>query len=188
MNIREHFSNLDHRQFYGLLISLAALSLVVMVSVLLLPQIKAYQAATKAHHEHPVLPVDSSGLPAMLSQVDSAITARAKLLHGDMANLPIREIEAFVIDRLQGIAWNHDVMLEGVQPVSGETIEAFREILFKLEISGHYDDLFAWLNELRTELGFTVIKEYQMDRVGDSAHDPLLRVQLTLASYRKERP
>lgn len=187
MTFKDYLAKLDNRQYYGLLASVVLLAVVTVVSFILIPNVKAYAAANKASADHPVLPGDSKDLPALLVQRDRTITERTQMLHGDMANLPIREIEAFVIDRLQGIAWNHDVVLQGVKPTSGDTIEAFREILFKLEISGRYEDLFAWLHELRNELGFTVIKEYKMDRVTQTTTDPVLRVQLTIASYRKEK-
>ena len=181
------FQNLDARQFYLVLGGSVLLVAAAVVSLLLMPQLKSYQAAHAANAKLPPVPADAALLQSMLAQRDAAIVERSRALHGDMANLPAREIEAFVIDRLQGIAWNHDVVLESVQPASGETVESFREILFRLELSGRYADLFAWLTELRSELGFIVIKEYRMDRADDADDDPLLRVAMTIASYRKER-
>lgn len=180
------FARLDTRQFYLLLGGAVLLAAAVMVSLLLIPQVKIYRAAKTANAGLPPVPADAAMLQAMLAERDRAITERSRQLHGDMANLPVREIEAFVIDRLQGIAWNHDVVLEGVRPSTGETVEAFREVLFELELSGRYADLFGWLQELRSELGFIVIKEYQMDRATDDDVDPELNVEMTIASYRKE--
>ncbi len=150
---------LDARQFHLLLGGVVLLVAAAMVSLLLLPQVKIYRAAQAANAGLPPVPADAMLLQAMLAQRDNAIAERSRQLHGDMANLPVREIEAFVIDRLQGIAWNHNVSLEGVRPSSGETVESFREVLFKLELKGQYADLYAWLRELRSELGFIVIKE-----------------------------
>lgn len=186
MNIQAFLQRLDNRQFYMLLGGAVLLLVAAAVSVVLIPQYKGYRAALAARAGLPPMPADSEILRSLLTERDAAIEARSRQLHGDMANLPVREIEAFVIDRLQGIAWNHDVVLQGVRPSAGDTIETFREILFNLELSGQYADLFAWLHELRDELGFIVIKEYQMDRVSNVTDDPMLKVQLTIASYRKE--
>ena len=49
-----------------------------------------------------------------------------------------------------------------------------------------YADLYAWLDELRNELGFAVIRDFAIQRaVDDDGGDaPVLRANLTLASYR----
>jgi hypothetical protein len=179
---------LDERQF-SLLLAAAGLIVVALVaSYVTLPQLKANRSASSALAGLPSPPVDAALLASMLDERQAAIAERAQRLHGDMANLPVREIEAFVIDRLQRIAWQHEVTLEGVRPEVGETIDSFRELLFRLELTGRYADLYAWLQDMRAELGFVVIKEYRMRRVGDDSSDPLLAVEVTIASYRKERP
>ncbi|MFK8030343.1 MAG: hypothetical protein AB8G18_08880 [Gammaproteobacteria bacterium] len=186
MNVKEKIDALDNRQFYGLLASGLTLFFAALVSYVLIPQYKSYAAELKAHDALPSMPVDSSQLESILQEKDNEIVKRARLMHGDMASLPIREVEAFVIDRLQKIAWTHSVMLEGVKPEAGDRIEPFSEVLFRLDISGQYADLFEWLQALKKELGFIVIKEYRMSRFTQESTDPVLRVQLTIASYRKE--
>ena len=186
MNLIERLFELDDRRFYGLVGSAVLLVVAAVLSFVLLPQIKNYQLQQKTRASLPAIPNADFDFPQLLNERGLEIEKRAKLLHGDMANLPLREIEAFVIDRVQGIAWNHDVVLEGVKPEGGDSIDSFKEILFKLEISGQYEDLFAWLHELKEELGFIVIKEYEMTRVTKTNVNPVLNVRLTIASYRKE--
>ena len=177
---------LDMRQCYLLLGGVFLLLVVASTSFLTLPAFKEYRSAAEEQASLPPLPADTAELQSMLSEREEAIASRMKTLHGDMANLPLREVESYVIDRLQGIAWNHDVSLQGVRPASGQTVDTFREVLFKLDVEGHYMDLFAWLKELRRELGFIVIKEYRMTSKRSEGDQPVLLVQMTMASYRKE--
>lgn len=179
-------AKLETRQFLLITGGLLALVLATSASFLILPQWNKYRGAVTERGNLPAVPADSAALEAELETMRSMLNQKSKSLHGDMANLPLREVEAYVIDRLQGIAWNHEVALQGVKPGSGGNVNGFREILFKLDLEGRYFDLFAWLQDLRLELGFVVIKEYRMTGVDDKNDDPLLRVEMTVASYRKD--
>ena len=179
-------ARLDERQFVLQLAAGGLILIALATSFVMLPQLKAYRSASAVLNELPQPPLDAALVGSMLNERQAAIDERARRLHGDMANLPAREIEAFVIDRLQRIAWQHEVTLEGVTPADGESVDSFRELLFRLQLTGRYADLYAWLQELRSELGFVVIKEYSMQRRGDEIDDPLLGVEVTIASYRKE--
>ena len=114
--------------------------------------------------------------------------ALRRRLHGDMANLPPKEIEAYIIGRLQAISWRNRVELVGVEPNSGEMIESFREMLFTVRLAGDYFDLYNWLRDLGKELGFVVIKRYQMSPVDRNEEVPRLSAELTIASYRTVEP
>ena len=71
-----------------------------------------------------------------------------------------------------------------VEPRAGERVQMFQESLFEIELYGSYGGLFTWLADVGDDLGFVVIKEYQMRPAEDIAKDPRLHVELTLASYR----
>lgn len=105
-------------------------------------------------------------------------------LYGDMANLPVKQVEAYIIGRLQEIAWSTRVELVSVEPSTGERVQIFQELLFKVQLVGHYGDLYRWLWDVRNELGYVVIKEYSLTRKDDDDSEPLLLADLSLASYR----
>ena len=107
-------------------------------------------------------------------------------LHGDMANLPVREVEAYIVGRLQRISWNNDVELVSVEPAAGERVQVFQEILFNVQLVGEYEVLYHWLWEARNELGFVVVKEYGLVRRDQVDDNPRLLADLSLASYRSE--
>lgn len=178
------FEKMETRQIMLLLGGAALLICTALASALLIPQIQRYRTISSDRAALPP-PADDAELAAMLGARDAEISALSRRLHGEMAGLPPREIESFVIDSLQSIAWRRDVTLQGVRPSTGETVDAFQELVFRLELSGDYYDLFAWLRDLHSELGFVVIKEYRMQRADQNNATPLLKVELTLASYRK---
>ena len=176
--------NADPRQLRlaaaGILLLLAA-ALFVYV---LLPQIKSYRTATENRQVLRKAAQAGEAVSAQLTTLKEEIGTLERRLHGDTANLPPRQLESFVIGRLQNISWSNDVELVGVQPRIGDRVQMFTESLFEIELYGSYRGLFSWLAEVGDDLGFVVIKEYQMRPAEDQPKNPRLHVELTLASYR----
>ncbi|NNF67714.1 MAG: hypothetical protein HKM98_09425 [Gammaproteobacteria bacterium] len=182
--IIERLSALDPRQR-----KLAAIGLVFIVSAVLsiylvLPQVKSYLAKSASRQALLGIATSGAALPQEIAARTEAITRLSQRLHGDSANLPLRQMESFLIGRLQKISWDHDIELLSVRPGSGENVDDFQEILFSVELEGGYSSLYRWLWAVRQELGFVVIKDYSLDRVGEETRDPALRAKLTIASYR----
>ena len=127
---------------------------------------------------------DGRELELQLEQQHESIAELRYQLDGDMANLPVRQVEAYIIGRLQRVSWDNDVELLSVEPASGERIQIFQELLFNVQLAGRYEDLYRWLLEMREDLGFVVVKEYQLSRADNEDDDPKLLANLSLASYR----
>ena len=106
------------------------------------------------------------------------------VIDGDRRNLPSKEIESFVIGRLQTIAWRHALQLTSIEPSRGELTDDYQELLFQVTLSGGYFELGRWLHDLHRELGFVVVREFQLSENGGSARDPLLDARFLLSSYR----
>ena len=101
-----------------------------------------------------------------------------------MANLPVRQVEAYIIGRLQEVSWDSGVELVSVEPAMGQQVQVFQELLFNVELVGEYHDLYAWLWDVRNELGYVVVKEYSVSRQDNEDEEPALSARLSLASYR----
>ena len=127
---------------------------------------------------------DSTELEQHMQQESQRIEELRYQLYGDMADLPLKQVEAYIIGRLQEISWGTRVDLVSVEPVTGDRVQIFQEMLFNVELVGHYDDLYRWLWDVRSELGYVVIKEYGLKRQDDNDDEPLLLANLSLASYR----
>ena len=181
---QQFVDRLDARQLRLLIGGGLLLLIALLFSYILLPQMKAYQKALTS--KTMLLNIASQGQAVSLQLQDMAaeVEALKKELHGDMANLPEKQLEAFVIGRLQTISWRNNVELLSIEPQAGETVQVFSESLFKVELAGNYFELFDWLGEINEQLGFVVIKEYQMQPIENVAENPRLTVNLTIASYR----
>ena len=93
-------------------------------------------------------------------------------------------MESFILGRLQTISWRNDIALVSVEPSMGESVEMYREVLFRVELSGDYFSLLEWLGDVSAELGFVVIKEFQLSVSKADPQDPLITTKLLLAAYR----
>lgn len=172
------------RELRMLLLGAGAIVIAGLIAGLTIPQAKAFRSA---HSEVVLLEKaarDGTELDRHLQEQHARIDDLKYRLHGDMANLPVQQVEAFIIGRLQKISWGNNVELVSVEPTTGESVQIFQEILFHVELVGQYEDLYRWLLEARSDLGYVVIKEYAMSRNNNDDESPLLLAELSLASYR----
>lgn len=101
-------------------------------------------------------------------------------LHSDSRKLPLNQMIAFVIGRMDKIAESHDVKLISVEPGHGEKIFMFQELPFHVAVNGDYFSLFDWLDQVERDLGPIVIKNFELTSEPNSA---VRRLTLTLVSY-----
>ena len=181
---QELLDKLDARQQAMLAGGSLLLLVAAIFSYVLLPQIKAYRTGLQARAVLADVAEQGLAVNQQLESLGLELEALRQELHGDTANLPEEQLESFVIGRLQTISWRNDVELQSIEPAAGGTVQEFEESVFRVALSGKYRDLFSWLGELNDELGFVVIKEYQMRPLEDVAADPDLFVDLSIASYR----
>jgi Tfp pilus assembly protein PilO len=183
--MQRYLARLNLRQLWllgsGVLVLLAAALLTRGVQ----PALKAYRTAQAAAS---TLAAQAAGatLDPQLAQENEQVAALGRRLHGAMADVPARELEAIVVGRLQSVSWRHGVELASVRPGRGEEVQSFEELLFDVELNGRYADLYAWLEDLHDVVGFVAIKSIAIQRSGDDGDGaaPKLRATLTLASYR----
>ena len=119
----------------------------------------------------------------------AALEQRAELLNhrlrGDTVNMSSNQLEAFIIGRMQDISWQHAVELRAVTPGVGNQMQVFEEVVFNLEVTGDYFDLFEWLNSVRQDLGMLVIKQFNIKSIERNKVEPELLATLTIAFYRE---
>lgn len=185
MNAR--IDTLEPRQIqligYGGLALLVAVLLVYVV----LPELKDYRSTGSSLRLLQSGVSDGGSLDKQLDRLRSDVAYLEKTLNGDASNLPAKQMEAFVIGRLQTISWRNNVVLVSVQPREGTPINQFRELIFDVELQGDYFDFFQWLRDIDEELGFVVVKRFQIKTSNRSgAEQEPLEVDLTMAAYRSE--
>ena len=186
--MQDFFENAQPRVVAMMLIGIVLLVVLVEATYLLWPQLKSYR---ELHASHQVLKRavnNNESLNNQLQKIESEVKDLSRQLHGDMAQLPVKQMESFVIGRLQKVSWATDVELMSVQPGSGSQVQNFRERLFEVKLNAHYHDFFDWLQIVNQELGYIVVKKFEIspdDR--DAVENPKLNLALTLVSYRMEQ-
>lgn len=184
--MQDFLKKINLRELRLLLAGVGAVAVAISFSALALPEIKSYRVAARNVEVLRSASQDGAKLENQLQDLHAAIEDLKYRLHGDMANLPVREVEAYIVGRLQRISWNNNVELVSVEPAAGERVQVFQEILFNVQLVGEYEDLYHWLWEARNELGFVVVKEYGLVRRDQVDDNPRLLADLSLASYRSE--
>ena len=178
------FENLAVRQLRMLLLGAGMVITALAVTAALLPAAKGYRSASGTAAVLESARASSADLEQQLAERRANIDDLKFRLHGDMANLPLKRVESYVIGRLQEISWRNDVDLVSVEPASGQEVQIFTEMLFNIELVGEYENVYRWLWDIKNELGFIVIKEYAMRRRDNIDDNPRLVTRISLASYR----
>jgi Tfp pilus assembly protein PilO len=182
----QSLQSLDPRQMRLIGIGLIGLLLAAMLLYLVLPQWRAYQATSASLALMRQGAADGSSLETQLNTLRADVTRLERTLNGDASSLPTKQMEAFVIGRLQTISWRNEMILVSVQPREGMPLNEFRELVFDVELRGGYFDFFDWLQNIDEELGFVVVKRFEMLRSnsGRDTDSPALQIKLTMAAYR----
>jgi len=171
-----------------MIIGIVSLVLLSEFTYLLWPQVKSYRKLDASYTMLEQSVSNNKSLTSQLQTIETEVNALSRQLHGDMAQLPVKQMESFVIGRLQKVSWATDVELMSVQPGSGNQVQNFRERLFEVKLNARYHDFFEWLQIVNDELGYIVVKKFEInpnDR--DAIKNPRLDLTLTLVSYRMEQ-
>ena len=187
MNLERHLERIDPRQL-RLMLGGGLLLLAALFFSLLWPQVKHYRAL---RHSHGILQQASTNQAELAQQMTALRVEIADMrhrLHGDMADLPLKQVEAHVIGLLQRLCSRHHMELASVIPRPGETVHVFRETVLDLEVRGDYPDFFNWLQDLQDELGFLVVKQYEITPIEPDQALPRVAVKIQIAAYRSESP
>lgn len=155
-----------------------------LVSRSLVPLVKSYQQSAHTKSVLSQVVNNQGGVADEIASVRREVDALRKQVAGDMASLPQREMESFVVDRLQAISWRNGVELGALKPAAGIDTSHYSEMLFQIELAGGYFQLVDWLRDLADELGFVVVKEQQLALKQSGGLKPVLTTRLSLAAYR----
>jgi Tfp pilus assembly protein PilO len=105
-------------------------------------------------------------------------------LHGESGNMPINQMESYLIGRLQNLSWQTGVKLISVRPGAAIRVLDFDEISFEVSVRGEYKKLYAWLNSLSDNLGFVMVANYKIQSASQNASITNLNMDVTLIFYR----
>ncbi len=116
-----------------------------------------------------------------ISDCRQQIDALTKRLQGDSPLLPVNQMIAHTIDRLDSISSRHDIQLISVTPDKIQSVNIFEETPFSIEVRGNYQGLVDWLRGVEQELAPMVVKHFE---ITPQTGLDLLTMRLEMASYR----
>jgi len=105
-------------------------------------------------------------------------------LHGEAGNMPVNQMESYLVGRLQGLAWDAGIELVGVRPGTAKRIMQFEEISFEVDVTGEYKNLYMWLDNMADALGFMLVTNYEISLSGGHRNRTELLMHVTLVFYR----
>ena len=175
---------LDKRKFVTILAGVSLIIFSAIFSYVLWPQFTSYKKSINDLAVLEDIIASKNDVQYELGSLKAQIDHAKRKLKGDMADLPEKEMEAYVIGVLQNISWDNEVDLIGVKPAKGNEINIFQEILFRVKLAGEYHDLYRWFVELRSQLGFIVIKNLNLNPINTQEDTTPLKMDLTIASYK----
>jgi len=183
--MEELLKKMDPRQIFLAMVGMTLLLMAALVVYVVLPEVKDYRKSIGALEVLERVAQNGDELEQEKTALQQEIDGLVQRLHGDMVNMPKNQMEAFVIGRLQGISWHNNMELRAVTPGKGDAVLMFEEVLFDVEVTGEYFDLFAWLQDLGEELGYVVVKHFSIGPEGRGASDTRLNAKFTVVSYRE---
>lgn len=127
---------------------------------------------------------DQSQLQQAIDQERTRIRELRLQLHGEAGNMPVNEMESYLVGRLQGLAWDAGIELVGVRPGSAKRIMEFEEISFEVDVKGEYKNLYQWLDSIDDALGFMLVTNYEISLLNRKAGTTELKMHVTIVFYR----
>ena len=168
-----------------LLVSSALLVIAALGSYVIWPELRDFRKSMGTLSVLREVTSRGNDLENQMALLKTSVDRLNRELHGDMVNTPEKEMESFIIGRLQTISWRNNVELLRVTPGHGNTVRVFQEVLFEVSISGGYFDIFNWLQALDDELGFVVVKRFALQPASGSEKGEKLKANFTIVSYRE---
>ncbi len=181
---RDYLTRLETRTINFISAGIILLVVAIIITYVMVPKVKEYQSVAKAKAVLADTAVRQPDLDNEINLQKQSVEQLKKSIHGEMMNIPDHYIESFVIGMLQKISWENKVDIGGIQPIPWRTMNSYRELVFNVEFSGDYFDLYNLINDMAEEMGFIVINKMEMysQQVGSKE----LVMKMTIASYRTQ--
>ncbi len=161
-SIRQHLLEVEPRSL-GLILLLSGFVIAVAISLYVVkPQYQSYNDKSASYEMLHNQIDDQAQLQQVINAERKKIKALQLQLHGEAGEMPVNEIEAYLVGRLQELAWEAGIELSGVRPGSAKRVLEFEEISFKVDVTGEYRNLYQWLNKIGDTLGFMLVSNYEI--------------------------
>jgi len=182
--IRENLMEVEPRSL-GLILLLIGFVLATAIALYMIkPQYQRFNDSSHSFESLNGQIDDQAQLQRAIDTERNKIREMQLKLHGEAGDMPVNEMEAYLVGRLQGLAWESGIELAGVRPGQAKRIMAFEEISFKVDVTGEYRNLYDWLNRIVDTLGFMLVSNYDISLDGRKNNETQLKMNVTIVFYR----
>lgn len=182
--IRENLKQVEPRSLGLILLMLSLLIVAAMALYLMRPQYQRFSENSASLEMLNGQIDDQTQLQRAIEDERKQIQDLQLQLHGEAGDIPFNEMEAYLIGRLQSLAWEAGIELVGVRPGPAKRIMEFEELSFKVEVSGEYRNLYVWLDSIGDKLGFMLVSNYDISLASAKANETQLNMNVTIVFYR----
>ena len=183
-SIRQNLQQVEPKSL-GLILLLSGFVIAVAASLYIVkPQYQSYNDKSASLEILNSQIDDQSQLQQVIDVERKKIEALQLKLHGEAGEMPVNEIEAYLVGRLQELAWDAGIELSGVRPGQAKRILEFEELSFKVDVTGEYQNLYQWLNNIGDTLGFMLVSNYEISLAGRKNEQENLKMKVTIVFYR----
>ncbi len=183
--MKELLDQVDRRQLVLLMGGLVLLIVVAIGNYLVAPEVKKYRKEVRSLEVIEGMMRNRRDASSEIADLSRQIETIRKEIHGELPEMPLKQLEAFIMGQLQKISWQNNVELNNVKPGFNQSILIFQEISLSVDVSGQYFDIHRWMWSLSQELGFMVIKQFDINPIGFVEKDPPLKLQMNIVFYRE---
>ena len=182
--IRENLTDVEPKSLGMILLLISLVVVAAMTLYMVKPQYQSFSERSRSFEMLNSQIDDQEQLQRAIDDEHQKIKDLQLQLHGEAGDMPVNEMESYLVGRLQGLAWDAGVELAGVRPGQAKRIMAFEEISFKVEITGEYQNLYEWLNKIGDTLGFMLVSNYEIALAGKKSNQTPLKMGVTIVFYR----
>jgi hypothetical protein len=182
--MREALKNLSPRTFQLSGWSVILLALVAGVMYGFLPRWRDYQKSAALQSVLSEYAAGDTDLAQQIAKHSLENEALKQRLLGDIGRLPPKQLQAYVIGKLQALSWQTGMEMVAIKPAAEGKVENFRALEFEVELTGDFFDWFAWMKKMRDDLGFITVQGYDIRTLNLTEANPNLGITLKITAYR----
>lgn len=182
--IRENLAAVEPRSLKLIMMLVGFVIVVAMLLYVVKPQYQNFSNRNAAFKMLTTQIDDQQQLQRAIDTEKNKITNLQQQLHGETGDMPANEMEAYLVGRLQGLAWEAGIELTGVRPGQKKQVMKFEEISFKVDLNGEYKNLYKWLKKVGDTLGFMLVSNYEIGLAGKKTNQIPLDMNVTIVFYR----
>ena len=182
--IRENLAEVEPRSLALILLLLGFVCATAIALYMIKPQYQRFNESSNSFAMLNGQIDDQAQLQRAIDSERNKIREMQLKLHGEAGDMPVNEMEAYLVGRLQGLAWAAGIELAGVRPGQAKRIMEFEEISFKVDVTGEYRNLYDWLNRIGDKLGFMLVSNYDISLAGKKGNETPLKMNVTIVFYR----